>query len=139
MKTTVTRRLEIDAGHRLLGHESKCAHLHGHRYVIEVEARSEALDSIGRVVDFSVIKERLGTWLDKWWDHGMILNQNDIELIGFCVEHAQKYHIMSNNPTAENMAQFLLRLCPQLFDDCGIVISKVTIWETPNCKAEASL
>ncbi|MEE8246777.1 MAG: 6-carboxytetrahydropterin synthase, partial [Alphaproteobacteria bacterium] len=37
---TVTRRLEIDAGHRVMTHGSKCRHLHGHRYVVEAVCRA---------------------------------------------------------------------------------------------------
>ena len=32
---TCTRRIEFDAAHRILNHESKCKMLHGHRYVVE--------------------------------------------------------------------------------------------------------
>ena len=35
MTTTCTRRIEFDAAHRVMEHESKCRHLHGHRYAIE--------------------------------------------------------------------------------------------------------
>jgi 6-pyruvoyltetrahydropterin/6-carboxytetrahydropterin synthase len=51
----VIRRIEIDAGHRLLKHEGKCRNLHGHRYVFEVEAQSKQLDSVGRGIDFSIL------------------------------------------------------------------------------------
>ena len=50
---TITRRLEFDAGHRVYQHESKCNHVHGHRYVVEVEATG-TLDGLGRIIDFSV-------------------------------------------------------------------------------------
>ena len=32
MGYTVIRSHEICAGHRVVGHESKCRHLHGHNY-----------------------------------------------------------------------------------------------------------
>ena len=32
MSYTVIRSHEICAGHRVVGHESKCRHLHGHNY-----------------------------------------------------------------------------------------------------------
>ena len=74
---TITRRLEFDAGHRVFGHESKCATLHGHRYVVEVTAQAAKLDSVGRVIDFSVLKERIGAWLDEKWDHNVIVFEQD--------------------------------------------------------------
>lgn len=46
-----TRRLTFAAGHRVWKHEGKCAHPHGHNYVVEVTARAAARDAareIGR-------------------------------------------------------------------------------------------
>jgi len=65
----ITRKIEFDSGHRVLGHEGKCAHLHGHRYVAEITVESAGLDSLGRVVDFSVIKEKVGKWVDENWEY----------------------------------------------------------------------
>ena len=72
----VERYHDISCGHRVHGHESKCAHLHGHNYRIffTVQADNKQLDTIGRVLDFSVIKSRLCEWLEKWWDHKMLLS-----------------------------------------------------------------
>lgn len=74
---TITRRLEIDAGHRLMNHESKCRNVHGHRYVFEVTVGAENLDGSGRVIDFGVVKQELGGWLDEHWDHGFIYQRGD--------------------------------------------------------------
>ena len=75
-----TRKLHFDAAHRVMQHESKCKYLHGHRYVVEATFEAAQLDDLGRVVDFGVIKERLGQWLDAHWDHATILYQKDKEL-----------------------------------------------------------
>jgi len=58
--TTIVRTVQFSAGHRLWQHESKCAHIHGHNYVVEFHATAEHLDSVGRVIDFSVFRDRLG-------------------------------------------------------------------------------
>ncbi len=71
-----TRRLQFCCGHRVMRHESKCAHLHGHNYVAFFTASAQ-LDDVGRVIDFSVIKERVGGWIDEFWDHGFVLNEED--------------------------------------------------------------
>ena len=55
----ITRRLEFDAGHRVLGHEGKCKNLHGHRYSAEITVTAPDLDGLGRVIDFGVIKEKV--------------------------------------------------------------------------------
>jgi 6-pyruvoyl tetrahydropterin synthase/QueD family protein len=74
---TITRRLEWDAGHRVLGHEGRCRHLHGHRYVAEVTVAAPELDDLGMVIDFSVLKEKVGGWIDREWDHNMMLHVSD--------------------------------------------------------------
>ena len=69
---------DICFGHRVVNHESKCRHLHGHnyRFYFVIEA-IEGLDDIGRVLDFSVIKETLCQWLETHWDHKFLLFVED--------------------------------------------------------------
>ena len=132
---TATRVLEFDAGHRLIGHESKCAHYHGHRYRVEVEVEAE-LDAVGRVMDFGVIKQIVGQWLDDHWDHAMVLQDGDA-LIPLLKAQGMKHHVLAFPPTAENMARFILHLANRLL--LGRVrIVRVRVWETPNCFAEVA-
>lgn len=139
---TITRKLEFDAAHRVMNHESKCSTLHGHRYVVEVTATAMELDKLGRIIDFSVLKEKIGSWLDQLWDHTTILFEEDVETV-MAVSRAPAYKpvaVVPFNPTAENMANYLLRtICPQLLLDTGVIVTKVVVWETPNCCAEAKL
>jgi len=101
-----------------------------------------ALDSVGRVIDFSVLKDRIGGWIDKWWDHTMILGINDIKTISG-VRKFQKnkpLFILSENPTAENMASFLLNnVCPSQLLGTGVIVTKIVLWETENCFASVEL
>ncbi len=73
----IERRLEFDAGHRLLRHSGKCKNPHGHRYVVLVGMSAPSLDNVGVVEDFGVIKAKLGAWLDEHWDHTMIFQAGD--------------------------------------------------------------
>ena len=144
---TITRKLEFDAGHRVYQHESKCNHIHGHRYVVELECAGD-LDDLGRVVDFSVIKRLVGSWIDHNLDHGMIIYEDD-PLLGQWESWAkedpenddgitpQKYFVMSENPTAENLSELLYYKSQELLNanQSGIKVLSVTLWETPNCKA----
>lgn len=140
-----TRDFHFDAGHRVLGHESKCAHLHGHRYKADVTVRAPQLDALGRVMDFGAVKKIIGTFIDEEWDHNMLLNQDDpllglsagfetpstIDLIG------RTPYVMSQsrNPTAENIAIELYE-CAQPLLPPEIKIVSIVIHETPNCRAE---
>lgn len=135
---SVVRRLTFCAGHRVYGHENKCRHPHGHNYVVYVTAEpKKSLDSIGRVIDFSVLKEKLGTWLDRSWDHAFIFWRGDEDMAEvFSTRVDWKHYIMPTNPTAENMAAYLLDVvCPELFDETGVNITAITIDETENCSA----
>ncbi len=81
---TVSRSIEIDAGHRVPFHASKCRHLHGHRWkVIAIAEAEETVDSAtgaadsGMVVDFGVLKQTLMEEIDNVFDHRFILWQDD--------------------------------------------------------------
>jgi 6-pyruvoyltetrahydropterin/6-carboxytetrahydropterin synthase len=145
MRVTATRRIQFCAGHRVVGHESKCANLHGHNYValLTAEAEDAALDSIGRVIDFSALKERIGGWVERMWDHGFLLYSEDpardyFEALAKADE--QKLFVMPDNPTAENIGLFLLkRVAPAVLEGTGVSLVRVEVWETENCRAEVEL
>lgn len=136
------RRIQFCAGHRVLNHESKCKNIHGHNYVMFFHARAPQLDSIGRVIDFSVLKEKLGGWVDKYWDHSFLINKEDktlMEIIPKGMDNKPAF-ICDFNPTAENMAEYILKtVAPLLMANTGVEVFKVVVWETENCFAEACL
>lgn len=142
---TASRKIGFDAGHRVLGHEGKCANLHGHRYEAILTAQVDELDNLGRVVDFSVLKDLVGGWIDLHWDHGMILNVEDRDALRAMATmerngYPQKVYMLPWNPTAEHMADYLLRVvCPRELRYHGVNVVKVKLYETPNCFAEATL
>lgn len=137
-RLTCTRRLEFDAAHRVLGHEGKCKHLHGHRYAVEAAFEAAGLDALGRVIDFGVVKETLGRWLDEHWDHTAILYAKDGALTAaIAAVTGQRIYVLPENPTAENMARYLYEtVCPLLFAEHGIRCVRLRLYETPNCYAE---
>jgi 6-pyruvoyltetrahydropterin/6-carboxytetrahydropterin synthase len=130
-------------GHRVLGHEGRCRNLHGHNYVARLTAEADALDAVGRVVDFSVLKA-VGGWIEQNWDHGFLLHKDDPLLSlwgsGFPLE-MHKFYRMGENPTAENIARYLLEeVCVTLFGGGqGFRVVRVVVEETENCSAEATL
>lgn len=135
---------DISCGHRVYGHEGKCRHFHGHNYRIhfDVEAKdgSETLDRVGRVIDFSVIKSKLCEWLEISWDHKMLLWEKDPEALELCDMDPDGVVLLPFNPTAENMAGYLLSVIgPNQFEDTQVRLTKVRIEETYKCHAEVSL
>jgi len=138
---TCTRRLEFDAAHRVFRHESKCASLHGHRYVVEVTCRAPKLDSVGRIVDFGVIKERLGKWIDDHWDHTTLVSCEDTDLMEWCRNQHEKHgkrapYPFPGEPTAENIAEHLYRIATDMLRTSDVSVAKIRVYETPNCYAD---
>lgn len=141
-KITATRYHDFSAGHRVHLHESKCAHLHGHNYRVHftVEGDAEILDALGRVMDFSAIKERLCLWLEREWDHKTLLWEYDPLLPALRALDPEGVVDVPFNPTAENMAEFLLKVIgPIQLLNYGVTLIAVTIEETRKCSATAEL
>ncbi|MEI8396554.1 MAG: 6-carboxytetrahydropterin synthase [Rhodospirillaceae bacterium] len=118
MTFTVTRLIEIDAGHRIMTHGSKCRHLHGHRYQIEATAESAGLHSSGEqtdmVLDFSFLKEEMLAEIDGPCDHGFIASCDDKELLSLFA------------PADKDTAAWIFELC---------ALSRQTGFaETDNCR-----
>ncbi|WHQ47227.1 MAG: 6-carboxytetrahydropterin synthase [Candidatus Midichloria sp.] len=106
--------------------------MHGHRYVVETTFVAKKLSDISMVIDFSDIKEKLGSWLDKNWDHNAILNLSN-KVFGDQISSyiKQTIYYMNQNPIAENMAKHLLYdICPQLLKDSEIKCIKIRLYET---------
>lgn len=132
----ITRRLEFDAGHRVLGHEGKCKHLHGHRYRVEVSVSApDGLDNLGRVIDFGIIKTRLGGWIDEHLDHNMLLHEADpLVPLGASMVGRAPFIMPRGNPTAENIAELLCNIAVSLMPE--LKVHRLRVYETPNCWAD---
>ena len=104
-----TQILGFDSAHRIIGHSGNCKMLHGHRYTLEATFESDELNNLGMVIDFSIIKQKLTKWLNTNWDHNAILSIIDKDL-GDKISKitGQTIFYLKVNPTAENMAYFLL-------------------------------
>lgn len=138
---TCTRRLEWDALHRVPGHEGKCRAFHGHRYAAEITCTAEQLDQAGRVVDFGVIKARVGGFIDEQWDHTAILMHGDPDpaaqaLAESNARYERPVYWMPHPPTAEYIAAELGQVASTLLEGTGVQVVRVKLYETPNCYAE---
>ncbi len=140
IKIEAIRIIKFDAGHRVVNHESKCRTLHGHEYKAEIFCQANKLDELGRIIDFGVIKEKIGGWVDLNWDHNMILWEKDpnLEHILKC-DGLKKPYVVPFNPTAENLAAYLLEKCGFLLIDTPVMVTKIKLWETQNCYVEVSI
>jgi 6-pyruvoyltetrahydropterin/6-carboxytetrahydropterin synthase len=141
MPLTILRRIKFCAGHRLHQHGGKCEFFHGHNYTADFYVTADEVDSVGRVIDFADLTRLVKGWLDEHWDPGFVLNQADENgLAAAKMVRPSKYFVLPYNPTAENMAIYLLNeVCPQLLAETGVTATKVVVWETDESFAEAAL
>lgn len=133
---TATRYHDFSAGHRVSGHENKCAHLHGHNYRVHFEVEAQELDHLGRVMDFSVIKSKLCEWLEENWDHKFLMFEHDELTPSIAKLVPDDIVITKFNPTAENMAKYLCEVVAvEQLAGTGCILRKCTIDETRKCSA----
>jgi len=135
---TACRYHDSSCGHRVHGHGTKCANLHGHNYRIHFHCEAGALDRLGRVIDFAVIKITLCQWLEDNWDHRTLLWEDDPiapalrQLDGTVV-------IVPSNPTAENIALHMVEVRgPECLAGAGVRLVRYDGEETRKCSASCS-
>ena len=133
-----TRYHDISCGHRVVDHEGKCQHLHGHNYRVHFHCEADELDSLGRIIDFGVIKSTLCMWLEDNWDHRMVLWHRDPLLPALLILDPSIVTVPFN-PTAENIAAHLLTVVgPQLLPP-EVRLVRVVVDETRKCSCEAAI
>jgi len=126
----VTKTIDFCYGHRLLDYNGKCAHLHGHNGLLEVDVESDGLDNLGMVVDFTRIRDVVKTWVDTNLDHKMLLWRRDPVVPGL-QQLEEPLFLMDENPTAENICKLIFHeACRQ-----GLPVAEVRLWETPTGQA----
>lgn len=131
MVFTIRKKLkDCSIAHRLMNYNGKCANLHGHSYHFEIELKIAGQQENGISVDFNDFKE-IDKFLQDNWDHAVLVNSSDKNLIDFLKAEKQRYFLLSSNPTAENMCVYLKDLVSSFFKDYNNIIDiKVRIWET---------
>lgn len=144
----ISRKIEIDAGHRIPYHNSQCRFLHGHRWKIVAHVGAGSLvpadghrpDS-GMVVDFGVIKQVLMEVIHDRFDHRFILWEKD-PLLQPGVDSFDRYltdraladslRIVPMIPTAEGLAQYWANLIAGPLKGGHFQLVALDVWETPN-------
>ncbi|UCD10283.1 MAG: 6-carboxytetrahydropterin synthase QueD [Dehalococcoidales bacterium] len=106
----------FDAAHYLREYEGKCENLHGHRYKVVANLKTETLDEIGLAFDFTSLKKSIDKILERF-DHTCL---NDI------------VPFTSINPSSENIASTIYsELKPQLEGQTA-EIESIEVWESPD-------
>lgn len=144
---TITRKLEFDAGHRIPDHRSQCRNLHGHRYVLEITLagdvmQHEGASDNGMVMDFADVKDLARRHLVDLWDHAFLVYRGDAkvrEFLDSLPDH--KTVVLDRIPTVENLAAIAFEQLAAVFDahyGVNLRLTRVRLYETPNCWAEVT-
>jgi 6-pyruvoyltetrahydropterin/6-carboxytetrahydropterin synthase len=142
---TITRKLEFDAGHRIPDHNSQCRNLHGHRYVLEITLTGQVVDHDGQadngmIMDFSDVKNLARENLVDLWDHAFLVYEKDAQVKDFLDSLPNHKTVVLNRvPTVENLAKIAFDILKPVYRDryaTGLSLTKIKLYETPNCWAE---
>ncbi|MEW8505976.1 MAG: 6-carboxytetrahydropterin synthase [Candidatus Thiodiazotropha sp.] len=126
----VSKEIHFCYGHRLLNHQGKCRHLHGHNAKAVIRLETDRLDPMGMVCDFSDIGDYVKHWIDETLDHNMLLHRDD-PVLPLLQQANESVYIMDSNPTAENIA----RLIYDHVEAGGFPVVEVAIFETESALA----
>ena len=132
---TLKTEAAFDSAHFLAGYNGKCANLHGHHWMIEVEAGQEHLQQTGEkrgmVIDFGDLKKTVRALADHY-DHALIYEAGSLKAATLAALQDEQFRLIEvpYRPTAENFARaFFETLTAQ-----GLPVLRVTVYETPdNC------
>ena len=78
----ISREVQIDVGHRVPDHGSKCRNPHGHRYRVIAVCEGPVMNQRGNeengmVVDFGNLKKYMMDIIDAVFDHGFVVYSGD--------------------------------------------------------------
>ncbi len=118
----VSEEVEFSSSHQVRFGKEGCEALHGHNYRVRVTVRAAALDAIGYVVDFAVLRRAIAAAVDPL-DHRHL---NDTP------------PFTELNPTAENIAHHLYAQIAPRIDDGRAHVALVEVFETDRSRAEYS-
>ncbi len=76
MPYRVCKTLDVESGHMLSKHSSKCRYPHGHTRRVEFTLEANELDRNDMVCDFKVVEQIIGDYLETL-DHAICVNTAD--------------------------------------------------------------
>ncbi len=103
----------FDAAHHLVAYPGECGQLHGHRWRIVTQVKTEKINEIGICIDFKDLRSLVNSVIERF-DH----------------QHINKIPPFDTlNPTAENLSKYIFEEVEKTLPD-NIFMKDVTVWES---------
>lgn len=81
--------------------------VHGHSYIVEVFLEANGLDNAGMILDFGVLKNEVGDFIDSF-DHAVcIWKEDNDQYVKFMQENSDRHITMPVSPSAENLSYLM--------------------------------
>ena len=112
----VSTEIQFSASHALTGYRGDCSRVHGHNWVARVSYRFATVDALGLTIDYRELRSLLERVILPRFDHRHL---NDIPPFD------------TMNPTSENIAAEIFRLCREEVTILGGTLREVELWESP--------
>ena len=114
-KYVVSTEISFSASHSLRGYNGECSRIHGHNWILRVYYEFETLNDIGLTIDYGQLRESLENVVCSRFDHQHINSISPFDKI---------------NPTSENLAREIFKLCKEQVQVEGGKLVEVELWET---------
>lgn len=133
----ISKEFKFEAAHKLKNsYTCKCQNIHGHSYKVVVTLKANSLNEEKVVVDYTLVKERIG-YLFEALDHNCMVSLHDPitpSLIKAAHQGYTNLVVCGRNPTAEIIAIWLHNAISAVFGKTMEV--KVAVHETASTSAE---
>ncbi len=140
-KIRVTKQFSFEMSHALLNYDGLCRNIHGHSYKLQITVIGEPLrDSEspkdGMVIDFSILKKLVNQHIVTQLDHSLMINEKaPIEKLKELGEMYERNHVVSFQPTSENMVIYIAEKVKFVLPE-HLQLFSVRLYETSNSFAE---
>lgn len=130
---TIKTEGSFDAAHFLYGYEGKCSNIHGHRWRVIIEVKTNKLSGEKQtrdmVCDFASLKKVLNDETEIF-DHTFIIEKGSLRETTLKALGEEGFVIteVPFRPTAEAFAKYFY----DRFGGMGYSVKKAVVYETPN-------
>ncbi len=136
----VTKEFNFEMAHALYGYDGACKNIHGHSYKLKVgvigKVKNNGTQNDGMIIDFSVLKEIVKTYIIDVYDHALMLNvSSPHKELKMGLPPFEKVILTKYQPTCENMLIDMVERIKVALPE-GITLNHLFLRETETSFAE---